>query len=151
MTSQFLTGAVVGAMVAGAAFAIAVWPPTPGLAQPSTCDAPTCKIPITIIPPGLFHGCRADLSSLVTMPRGVTAIEWSITTPGYSFVPGGNAVTMLNDQGDFAAPAATPGTFRLSYTAPTTARGYTYNVNIAPNSDAGKFCPVPTLPRVKNE
>lgn len=158
MTSESISrgrfqGAAAVALVVAATFMIAAAVLGPGLSPAATCSSPTCVIPVaarTTLGLGGWQ-CNLQLSSEVTVPAGVTEIKWNLTTAGYSFVDGGHAVSVLNDAGDFAAGAgSSKREFRLSRpSAPVAARVYRYSINV--ESDDGKYCMVPTLPRIKNE
>lgn len=153
IASGRVQGAVAVALVATLAYAAVSAVISVGPAPAFTCSAPNCVIPVDVntYAGGLNWRCNLKLSSEVTVPKTATTIEWKINTPGYSFVPGGYAVSPLNDAGDFAAGAGSTGrAFKLLRTAsPVSQRVYRYN--LAVESTSGEFCMVPTLPRIKNE
>ena len=112
--------------------------------------APTCKIPIRVSPytGGLFWHCKVEVTTEVTVPATkYTSIEWTITSPGYTFVTGGHAVSILNNPADFSAGSSSASSITLNRIAQTTA---VYNYTLSLQSSSGEFCMVPTLPRIKN-
>ena len=157
MAMGVLVGAAATAAVMWASSAAARWPNPPALDPPMVCRGTTCSIEV-VVDPNLASGCWVKLSSEVTLFPAVRTVEWRLKTAGYRFVDGDNAVTILNDAADFGpgstiAPSPTNPlpAFRRDRTASSPVSGREYKVSVNVVSDAGRFCPFPTLPRIKNQ
>lgn len=164
MSSRNFVGMAISVMV-GVAATVAImwpgstatkWPNPPVLDAPKVCEGETCSIDV-VVDPDKPSGCWVKLSSEVTLLGTVKKLEWRLRTPGYKFVDGENAVAILNNAGDFGpGSASTPAppnqpTFTRDRTASPPAPGREYKVSINVVSDNGRFCPFPTLPRIKNQ
>lgn len=164
MISRMFVGLATGGVVGVAAIAGVLWPASsearpadsPALGPPMVCPRAMCAIDV-VVEPNLPSGCWVKLSSEVTLFPAVRTVEWRLKTAGYKFVDGDNAVTIVNDAGDFGpgstiAPSPThPPAFRRDRTASSPVSGRVYKVKVNIVSDSGTFCKVPTLPRIKNQ
>ena len=159
-----LTAAVALAIgVFGTLFWPAAAGPSLAHAASATCItgvSTTCTVPISVFQASTSSPCTYVLDFELPLATGVTkaTIVWNIVgDKKYQFAKGGNAVTILNDVGDFANPTQLPPpqSFQYTFDLHGTAKSHDYNLSIV-DTVANAACAVQSqppqpYPRIKNE
>lgn len=153
MSSKLRPGVGIGMFVMSAVVGTMLGNEPAGAASSAGCTGAVCAIPVKVTAGTSAGSCVVNVNAMVGMPASINAVKWTITSPGFEFVPGGNAIAIQNDAGDFSPGSSGATNFELkrSTTAPS-GRDYEYKLSIQRQSDKTQCqLPVPTLPRIKNE